>query len=125
MRNGCETFVLISTDKAVNPTNVMGASKRLAEIYARTLNARRPARASSRCASATCSIPPAAWCRCSASRSRVAVPVTVTHPEVKRYFMTIPEASQLILQAAVSGSGGRCSCSTWASRSRSLPRASR
>ena len=61
-------------------------------------------RASSPCASATCSIRPAAWCRCSASRSARGGPVTVTDPEVTRYFMTIPEACQLILQASAIGS---------------------
>lgn len=102
---GCAEFVLISTDKAVNPSNVMGASKRIAEIFCQNLNARSDTnfitvRFGNVLGSAGSVIP--------LFRRQIAEggPVTVTHKEIERYFMTIPEACQLIMQASVIGEGG-------------------
>ena len=103
---GAERFVLVSTDKAVNPRTVMGATKAMAEWIVAAAGAaatRRPGSRSS--ASATCSPPRAAWSRSSARRSSSGGPVTVTHPEMTRYFMTIPEAVQLVIQAGDLGAG--------------------
>lgn len=130
LASGADAFVLISTDKAVNPTSVMGAAKRFAERYVQSLNSWQFAVASSQeearisLPTANCQLPTSSTTRfvsvrfgnvLASSGSVVPIfrkqiaaggPVTVTHPDMKRYFMTIPEASQLVLQAGAIGQGG-------------------
>ncbi len=103
-RSNVEDFVMISSDKAVSPTNIMGASKRIAELIVRSLQNGSGKYVSVRFGNvlgSNGSVVPIFKRQIAAGG-----PITITHPDMKRYFMTIPEASQLVLQSSTMGKGG-------------------
>jgi len=104
-KHKCERFVLISTDKAVNPSNILGATKRAAEMYVESLNSHSETKYMTvrfgNVLDSEGSVVPLFR-----EQIKRGGPVTVTHPDITRYFMTIPESCQLIMQACAMGNGG-------------------
>jgi FlaA1/EpsC-like NDP-sugar epimerase len=111
VKYGASKFVMISTDKAVNPTNVMGCSKRISEIYVQSLAKHIHEKGSCKTQFITTRFGNVLGSNGSVipffrEQIKNGGPVTVTHPEITRYFMTIPEACQLVLEAGSMGKGG-------------------
>jgi FlaA1/EpsC-like NDP-sugar epimerase len=108
IKAGVDTFVLISTDKAVRPTNVMGASKRFSELILQSLNADPLSEQTKFVMVRFGNVIDSSGSVIPLFRDQINIggPVTVTHEDVTRYFMTIPEASQLVIQAGSMANGG-------------------
>lgn len=111
LKNKVETFVMISTDKAVNPGNIMGASKRIAELYTQSLCRNLKANNNESTKFITTRFGNVLGSNGSVvplftKQIKAGGPITITHPDIIRYFMTIPEACQLVLEAGSMGNGG-------------------
>lgn len=106
VKYGTKKFVMISTDKAVNPTNVMGCSKRICEIYCQALNAHQNTTQFITTRFGNVLGSNGSVIHIFKEQIKKGGPVTVTHPDIIRYFMLIPEACQLVLEAGTMGHGG-------------------